>query len=117
MGGYELIAIVVFFLVGYWLVDFFWPKKKTGAPPDSGGAPMAGNAAGHAAPGDNAAWHEVLGVSPDADAEQIRKAYEEKSAQYHPSRVAGMGPEFEQTALRMTRRVNDAFQEAMRTRA
>jgi uncharacterized protein YndB with AHSA1/START domain len=31
MGGYELIAIVVFFLVGYWLVDYFWPKKKAGA--------------------------------------------------------------------------------------
>ena len=28
MGGYELIAVVVFFLVGYWLVDYFWPKKK-----------------------------------------------------------------------------------------
>ena len=28
MSGFELIAIIVFFLVGYWLVDFFWPKKK-----------------------------------------------------------------------------------------
>jgi hypothetical protein len=28
MGGYELIVVVVFFLVGYWAVDFFWPKKK-----------------------------------------------------------------------------------------
>ena len=28
MNGFELIAVVVFFLVGYWLVDFFWPKKK-----------------------------------------------------------------------------------------
>jgi hypothetical protein len=28
MGGHELIVVVVFFLVGYWAVDFFWPKKK-----------------------------------------------------------------------------------------
>jgi hypothetical protein len=28
VSGFELIAIIVFFLVGYWLVDFFWPKKK-----------------------------------------------------------------------------------------
>jgi uncharacterized protein YndB with AHSA1/START domain len=28
MGGYELIAVIVFFLIGYWLVDYFWPKKK-----------------------------------------------------------------------------------------
>lgn len=28
MSGFELIAVVVFFLIGYWVVDFFWPKKK-----------------------------------------------------------------------------------------
>ncbi len=100
MGGYELIAIVVFFLVGYWVVDFFWPKQKTDAPP----APMHGNASG-----EHALWHEVLGVPLDATPEQIRKAYEEKSAQ-----VAGMGPESEQAALRMTRRINDAYDEAVR---
>jgi DnaJ-domain-containing protein 1 len=111
MGGYELIAVVVFFFVGYWAVDFFWPKKKTDAAPPAP-APMVGNAV----PGENASWHEVLGVPPDATAEQIRKAYEEKSAQYHPSRVAGMGAEFEETARRMTRRVNDAFEQAVRAR-
>ena len=105
MGGYELIAIVIFFLVGYWLVDFFWPKKKAEAPPAS--APTPGT------PGDDAPWHEVLGVPPDADVEQIRKAYEDRSIQFDPSRVAGMGSEHE-TALRMTRRVNDAFAAAMR---
>jgi len=28
MEGLELLAVVVFFLIGYWLMDFFWPKKK-----------------------------------------------------------------------------------------
>ena len=110
MGGLELLAVVVFFLVGYWAVDFFWPKKKTDAA-TTAPAPMAGNAA----PGDNAPWHEVLGVPPDATLDQIRDAYEEKSAQYHPGRVAGIGPEFEETALRMTRRINDAYEEAVRS--
>ena len=32
MGGFELLAVVVFFLIGYWVVDYFWPKKKTAAP-------------------------------------------------------------------------------------
>lgn len=96
MGGYELIAVVVFFLVGYWLVDYFWPKKKPDAPP----AP----APGQGAPADEAPWHEVLGVSPDADAEQIRKAYEAKSAQYQLDRA-------------MTRQINDAFEAAMRARS
>ena len=28
MEGLELLAVVVFFLIGYWIVDYFWPKKK-----------------------------------------------------------------------------------------
>ena len=32
MGGYELIVVVVFFLIGYWVVDYFWPKKKATVP-------------------------------------------------------------------------------------
>jgi hypothetical protein len=36
MGGFELLAVIVFFLIGYWLVDLLWPKKKsTDAPKDS----------------------------------------------------------------------------------
>lgn len=29
MGGLELLAVVVFFLIGYWIVDHFWPRKKS----------------------------------------------------------------------------------------
>ena len=29
MDGFELLAVVVFFLIGYWAVDYFWPKKKS----------------------------------------------------------------------------------------
>ena len=110
MGGLEFLAVAVFFLVGYWLVDFLWPKKKAGDPP----APQT---ARDVAPVEGASWHEVLGVPPDATPEQIRQAYEERSAQYHPRRAAGMGPEFEQTALRMTRRVNDAYAAAVRAKS
>ena len=28
MGGLELLAVIVFFLIGYWIVDYFWPNKK-----------------------------------------------------------------------------------------
>ena len=31
MSGFELLAVVVFFLIGYWVVDFFWPKRKPAA--------------------------------------------------------------------------------------
>lgn len=33
MDGFELLAVVVFFLIGYWVVDYFWPKKGTGGSP------------------------------------------------------------------------------------
>ena len=105
MEGLELLAVVVFFLIGYWVVDYFWPKKKA-----------AGPAASPAA-GDNPPWHEVLGVPPDATLEETRKAYEEKSAQYHPDHVFAQGPEAREVAIRMTRRINDAYDEAMRARA
>lgn len=29
MGAFELVAVIVFFLLGYWLVDYLWPKKKS----------------------------------------------------------------------------------------
>jgi DnaJ-domain-containing protein 1 len=103
MGGFELIAIVVFFLIGYWLVDFFWPKKKAEAAPAAGAATEA-------------PWHEVLGVSPQASADQIREAYLAKSAEHHPDRVFDHGPEAREAAQQMTRRLNDAFERAMRAR-
>ena len=34
MDGFELLAAVVFFLIGYWVVDFFWPKKKSSDKPE-----------------------------------------------------------------------------------
>ena len=35
MNGYEILAVIVFFLIGYWIVDYVWPKKKpTDAPQD-----------------------------------------------------------------------------------
>jgi len=99
MEGFELVAVVVFFLIGYWIVDFFWPKKKAGAP---------------CAPASGESWHDVLGVSPQASVEQIREAYLAKSAEHHPDRAFDQGPEAREAAQRMTRRLNDAFEQAMR---
>ncbi len=30
MSGTELLVVAVFFLIGYWAVDFFWGRKKPG---------------------------------------------------------------------------------------
>jgi DnaJ-domain-containing protein 1 len=109
MDGYELIVVVVFFLVGYWAVDFFWPKRKIEAGVDAQAQPGESPA-----PAGGAAWHEILGVSPDATPEQIRRAYEEKSALCGPSLATGIGPKSSEAAIRATRRINDAYAEALR---
>ena len=106
MEGFELIAVIVFFLIGYWIVDFFWPKKQSGS---VAVPPIAG--VSEALP-----WHEVLGVRPDASADQIRDAYLAKSAEHHPDRAFNEGPEAREAALRKTRQVNDAFEQAMKGR-
>ena len=36
MGGLELLAVIVFFLIGYWIVDYIWPKKKDKDGPENG---------------------------------------------------------------------------------
>lgn len=41
MDGIEFLAVVVFFLIGYWLVDFLWPKKKTSDRPKDPDPPGA----------------------------------------------------------------------------
>ncbi len=32
MSGIELLAVVIFFLIGYWIVDYFWPGRKAAQP-------------------------------------------------------------------------------------
>jgi curved DNA-binding protein CbpA len=59
-------------------------------------------------------WWSVLGVSPQANADEIRCAYHRKIKQCHPDRVAGLAPEFIELAERHTRALNAAYDEATR---
>jgi cell division protein FtsN len=61
-------------------------------------------------------WWDVLGVSPQASAEEIRRSYAEKIKQYHPDRVNGMGPQLIHLAEARTKELNWAFAEAKRVR-
>jgi DnaJ like chaperone protein len=52
---------------------------------------------------------DVLGVKPDASAEQIRAAYTQLMLKYHPDRVAHLGEEFQRLAHRKTLAITDAY--------
>jgi DnaJ-domain-containing protein 1 len=53
--------------------------------------------------------YEVLDVSPGASQEEIRAAYQKLVQQYHPDRVAGMGPELRELAEKHTKELNAAY--------
>ena len=105
MTNFELLAAVVLFLVGYWLVSAFWPKRDRQAKAQAPGEPRAGET-----------WHQVLGVSPAATREEIERAYRARLKEYLPDKVTRLGPELQAVARRMTERINAAYGAALDAR-
>lgn len=60
--------------------------------------------------------HEVLGVSPGADQEEIARAYHELARQYHPDMVAHLGQEFQELAEKRFREINEAYEQLTSSR-
>ena len=54
--------------------------------------------------------YTVLGVDPDATPEQIRKAYRNLAAQYHPDKVAHLGEEFRALAEKRFKEIQEAYE-------
>jgi DnaJ like chaperone protein len=59
------------------------------------------------------AW-QVLGVSPDADVEEIKIAYRQLTLQNHPDKVANLGPEFVRIAEEKFKKIQQAYEEVRR---
>ena len=97
-------------LAGYWLVGFL--MKGRGAPP-----PPSGPAPEPVVEPEAPTWWQVLGVQPEADAAQIRSAYQRLMSQYHPDKVASLGPEIQALALRKSQDIIAAYRAAMKGRA
>ena len=52
--------------------------------------------------------YRVLGVSPNASWEDVRKAYKEKIVKSHPDKVAHLGEELQEKAREVTLQLNKA---------
>ena len=57
-------------------------------------------------------WWSVLGVSRSASEEDIKAAYRSLMHQYHPDKVAALGPELRELAERKSTEINAAYEEA-----
>jgi hypothetical protein len=67
-------------------------------------------------PSDQDNWWTVLGVSPDAGLNDIRRNYLTRIQQYHPDRVAGLAPAVRELAETRSKKLNAAYAAAMRER-
>jgi preprotein translocase subunit Sec63 len=101
-------AVILFGLfAGYWVVSKLFFRS-----PAVKDEPRAANPAAATEPG----WHEVLGVSAAASADQIREAYKRLISKYHPDKVDNLGQELKDLAERKTQEITAAYREGMRSR-
>ncbi len=59
--------------------------------------------------------YEILGVSAKADLETIRSAYRRLAGQYHPDKVAHLGPEFQEMAEKRFKEIQEAYEKLTRS--
>lgn len=60
--------------------------------------------------------YQILGVEPTATDAEVKKAYRERIAAYHPDKVAALGPELREVAEQKTRQINLAYESVRRSR-
>jgi hypothetical protein len=62
-------------------------------------------------------WYEVLDVSSISNLDEIKLAYKKKIRQYHPDKVAGLGPEFIIIAEAKSKEINEAYKKGCAERS
>jgi hypothetical protein len=58
-------------------------------------------------------WYTILGLSQTATIEEVRKAYKDLIKKNHPDRVHDMSPAFRTLAESETKKVNEAYRQAL----
>jgi DnaJ like chaperone protein len=106
----EWLVVLIAGVGGYWLLSFLMGGRKVEPPLEQKSTTGSEPASLDAQPQE---WWEVLGVSAKASPEEIREAYRKLIAQYHPDKVASLGPEIREVAHRKSQQITEAYRTAM----
>lgn len=60
--------------------------------------------------------YAVLGVSPDATDDEVRKAYRNLALKHHPDRVAALGEDIRRAAEKKFQEINEAKEKIFKAR-
>jgi DnaJ-domain-containing protein 1 len=91
LGDDMTIVVIAWFAIGFggvWLALSLWKRPGAGRVAEGGGRNAGGNRD----------WYIVLEVSPQASMDEIVAAYRARAAQYAPSAIAHLGPDFQRLA-------------------
>jgi DnaJ-class molecular chaperone len=103
MGLFRLLIVGIVIYAGYRLVTSL--SRSLRSPPAGTPPPPAK---------DGRSPYEILGVTSSASPAEIRAAYQRLIQQYHPDRVAEMGPELRELAEQRTKEINVAYDKLKR---
>jgi DnaJ-domain-containing protein 1 len=105
----KLLALVVAAILGFWIVSALMergrqrPAVSSESSSDRHSNPSESDGAD---PVERA--RKVLGLGPRFTSSELRAAYRLSMSQYHPDKVAALGPELRELAERKTKEINTA---------
>jgi DnaJ-domain-containing protein 1 len=115
VGNYVVAAIAGYLIVS-WIIDYRSHEQPKDHP-DEKNNPEGEKPGPQASSARSREWFDILGVSPSAPVEEIKRAYRSQIAKYHPDRVQGLGLELQALAEMKAKEINAAFSYAMRMRS
>lgn len=65
---------------------------------------------------DNESNYRILGISPSATNDQVRKAYRQMAVKYHPDKVSTLGPDVQKAAEDKFKAVSQAYESICKER-
>ena len=106
-----IIAWLGYMIVSYFLNHFPGSTARATSPPPRPEAPR------RVEPDDIAhTWYRTLDVAESATLDEVSLAYRKKITQYHPDKVASLGPELRELAESKSKQLNEAYAYAKQRR-